>query len=200
MKKLLIASHNLAKVSDYTEILNNHPFTLITLNDLNITQLADEPGEDFQANSLYKAKFYSNLSGFITLADDGGLEIPKINNYPGVKTRRWESEKPLTDKELINKILKKLEKYSGNDRKAVLKTVVTIYNPANGNYLQASGSIEGEITKQPSAINQAGYPIRSIFFVTKAGKYLSEFNKKEKSLYNHRLLAVKQLIKDINSL
>ncbi len=200
MKKLLIATHNLAKVSDYTEILNNHPFTIITLNDLNITQQADEPGENFQDNSLYKAKFYGNLSGYLTLADDGGLEIPILNNYPGVRTRRWESENPLNDEELIDKILKKLKKYNGKDRKAILKTVVTIYNPDNGKYLQAIGSIEGEITKQPSAIKQPGYPIRSIFFVTKAGKYLSDFNKKEKTLYNHRLVAVKQIIKEINSL
>lgn len=200
MKKLLIATHNLAKISDYTEILSNHPFTLLSLQDLNITQHAEEPGEDFSANSLYKAKFYSNLSGFLTLADDGGLEIPKLGNYPGVKTRRWESDNPLNDEQLIAKILKKMENFSGNDRKAVLKTVITIYNPDNGKYLQATGMIEGEIGKTMPKKIQSGYPIRSIFFISKAGKYLSELTKKEKSIYNHRLLAVKQIIKDINSL
>lgn len=200
MKKLLIATHNLAKISDYLEILSNHPFTLVTLKDLNIKQSADEPGEDFQTNSLYKAKFYSNLSGLMTLADDAGLEIPKLGNFPGVKTRRWESNQPLTDEELVEKIMKKLEKFSGSERKAILKTVVTIYNPDNGKYLQAIGTIEGEIAKQPSNKKQPGYPIRSIFFVNKAGKYLSELTKKEKTIYNHRLSAVKQLIKEINSL
>lgn len=200
MKKLLIASHNLAKVSDYLEILKNYPFALVTLKDLNINQVADEPEDDFYANSLYKAKFYANLSGFITLADDSGLEIPVLGNFPGVKTRRWESNKPLTDIELVKKIMKKMEKYSENDRKAVLKTVVTIYNPVNGKYLQASGVIEGEIGKLPSTEIQTGYPIRSIFFISKAGKYLSELTKKEKSIYNHRLIAVKKLIKEINTL
>ncbi len=200
MKKILIASHNLAKISDYTEILSQHPFTIVTLADLNITQTADEPGDSFAANSLYKAKFYANLSGFLTLADDGGLEIPKLDNFPGVKTRRWGSDRVLTDEELIKKILEKMKNYNTSDRQAVLKTVVTIYNPDTTRYLQATGQIEGEITKEPSVKVQPGYPIRSVFFVGKAGKYLSEFNKKEKKLYNHRLNAVKQLIKDINSL
>ncbi len=200
MKKLLIATHNLGKISDYTEIFRNHPFDLLTLKDLNITQQAEEFGENFEENSLYKAKFYGNLSGFLTLADDGGLEIPILDNYPGVKTRRWESDKPLTDEQLVEKILKKLEKYNSKDRRAILRTVITIYNPDNGKYLQATGTIEGEIAKQISNNVQPGYPIRSIFFISKAGKYLSELTKKEKNIYNHRLIAVKKIIKEINTL
>jgi XTP/dITP diphosphohydrolase len=197
MKKIVIGSHNLGKISEFKEIFAKAPLLVTSLEELNIKQIPDEIGETFAANSLLKAKFFANLTALPVLADDGGLEIPVLNNYPGVKTRHWESKIPLTDNELVEKILFKLKKYSGNDRKANLKTVITVYNPLTDKYLQAEGILEGEIAQAPCKNMPAGYPIRSILFIPKAGKFYSQFTKRDKLKYSHRHQIIAEILKDI---
>jgi len=200
MNKLLIATHNIAKLNDFKELLKNYPWQLVSLDDLNIKQIAEEQATSFEENSLQKAKFYAHLSGLLTLADDSGLEIPYLGNFPGVKTRRWETDEPLDDNQLVNKILEKMSGLTGKDRLAKLKTVITVYNPSNQNYLQAEGEIVGEIATQLAKQTLPGYPIRSIFFVSKVGKYYIEFTKADRTKFNHRGEAIKKLIPKINTL
>jgi len=200
MKKIVIGSHNLSKISGFKEIFSKTSITLVTLQELSIEQIPEEIGKTFAENSLLKAKFYANLSGLPALADDGGLEIPILKNYPGVKTRRWDTDKILSDKELVEKIFFKLSTYKGQDRKAFLKTAITVYNPISGNFIQKEGFIEGEITNTLTEKIENGYPIRSIFYIPKAGKLYSQFNKRDREKYNHRKQILKEMIKDINSL
>lgn len=200
MKKIVIGSHNLSKISEFKEIFSKTSITLVTPQELNIEQIPEEIGNTFAENSLLKAKFYANLSGLPALADDGGLEIPILQNYPGVKTRRWDTDKILSDMELVEKIFLKLSTYKGQDRKAFLKTVITVYNPTSGSFIQKEGFIEGEITNTLTEKIENGYPIRSIFYIPKAGKLYSQFNKRDREKYNHRKQILKEMLKDINSL
>lgn len=200
MKKLLFATHNKGKLHDCKEILGELHFTVRSLEDLNITQKAEETSATFAENSLLKAKFYANLSGILTLADDGGLEIPILNNLPGVHTRRWESDETLTDKQLIDKILEKLKGYQNEKRQAFLKTVITIYNPSNGEHIQTTGQIEGRITESLEMEVVPGYPIRSIFYVPQAGKIFGQFNKTDKLKYNHRRQAINNIKSELINL
>ncbi len=201
MRKLLIASHNQGKINDFFEIMEEFSFDLTSLSDLGINQEVDEDGETFAENSLKKAKIYAHLSGLLTLADDGGLEIPALNNAPGVKTRRWESDRPLTDQELVEKILTKMEGLSGKERLAYLKTIITIYDPKTNEYLQTEGVIEGEIiTTMPDKIS-VGYPVRSIFYLPEFNKTYDQLTKLERDKINHRRQAIlnikSQLVKFI---
>ncbi len=201
MRKLLIASHNQSKIHDFFEIMKDFSFELTDLAELGINQEVEEDGETFSENSLKKAKIYAHLSGLLTLADDGGLEIPALDNAPGVRTRRWESNRPLTDQELVEKILMKMDGLTGDQRLAYLKTVITIYDPKTNEYLQTEGAVEGKIvTEMPDKIS-VGYPVRSIFYLPEFDKTYDQLTKLERDKINHRRKAIanikSQLVKFI---
>ena len=73
--KLLIATTNQGKIQEYKHLLQDVPFELLTLKDLNILEEPEETGSTFKENAILKAKFYFQKSGIVTLADDAGLEI-----------------------------------------------------------------------------------------------------------------------------
>src|SRR3989344_5109954 len=92
MKTLLIATHNTAKLKELKlglRDLEKQGVKIITLNDLKISKNPEETGKTFRENAILKAKFYADLTNLPTIADDGGIIIPLLNNEPGVKSRRW---------------------------------------------------------------------------------------------------------------
>lgn len=193
MRKFLIASHNQGKINDFYEILKNFSFELTDLSEVGITQSVDEDGDTFEDNSLKKAKVYAHLSGLLTLADDGGLEIPVLNNEPGVHTRRWESEHPLSDRELIEKIITKMKPYQGDERLAYLRTVITIYDPKSNYFIQTEGKIEGKIIEEIPDNICVGYPVRSIFYLPSLDKTYAQLTKLEREKINHRRQALESI-------
>ena len=193
MSKLLIATHNKGKLMDFKNLLESFGFELISLADANIDQEADENADTFEENSYNKAKFYAHLSGVLTLADDGGLEIAALDNKPGVHTRRWESETPLTDKELIDKILDKMKDLKKDERQAVLRTVITVYDPETSNHVQTEGVINGSIVDALDLDIIEGYPVRSLFYIPQIAKVYGELSLTEKDSVNHRKMALEKI-------
>ncbi len=193
MRKFLIATHNKGKLIDFKNLLESFGFELVSLSDLNISQVEEENGDTFEENSFNKAKFYAHLSGVLTLSDDGGLEITALDNKPGVHTRRWESETPLSDKELIDKILDKMKNLKADERVAVLRTVITIYDPKTSDYIQTEGLIEGTIVEDLDKDIIDGYPVRSLFYIPQIGKVYGELSLAEKTTVNHRKIALEKI-------
>ena len=88
MKNILVATHNPAKLEELRfglKKLEELGITLLSLNDVGVEKEPEETGKTFEENSLLKAKFYSNLTGLPTIADDGGLVIPYLNNGSQIK-------------------------------------------------------------------------------------------------------------------
>lgn len=199
--KILIATHNKAKLAEIRTGLKEvvqKKISIVSLGDLDISDVPEEIGNTFQENSFLKAKYYALLSGLLTIADDGGLIIPILGNQPGVKSRRWPGYEA-TDKELIIFTLNKLLSYKGIDRKAYLQTCITFYDPKNHSSFNETEKIEGTIALKESGKTTGGYPYRSLFIVSANGKYYDELSKKEHKEINHRLKALKRLVKKIES-
>jgi XTP/dITP diphosphohydrolase len=165
MKKLLIATNNPGKVKEYKELLKDLPLKLVSLKDLGIKDKVNESGKTFEENAIKKAKFYSRLSGFLTLADDGGLEIDYLNGEPGVNSRRWPGYEA-TDKELIDFCLKKLEGVPWQKRKAQLRVIIALAIPGK-EVLTFEGKLRGIILTKPRGKLIPGYPFRPIFLSSK---------------------------------
>ena len=87
MKKILIATHNDGKLAMIKELFPE--FMILSLNDLEYFIEPDETGETFEENAIIKAKFYHQNLNEICIADDAGICIPVLNNFPGVRTKRW---------------------------------------------------------------------------------------------------------------
>lgn len=201
-KKILIATHNQAKLAELKIGLHqfeNRGFKLLTLNDVGVENDPEETGTTFKENSLLKAKYYANLTNLPTLADDGGLTIPYLNNEPGVKSKRWLGREA-TDLELIGHALHNLRGCMGTKRTAFLQTCLCFYDPKTKHKLVESEKIKGHIAEKSSDKPTHGYPYRAIFIVDKFNKYYDDLTEEEHLNVNHRLIALKRLTKKIEDL
>ena len=199
MKKLLIATTNPGKLKEIKNALIDLPLKLLTLKNLQIIDEVIEDGQTFEENAIKKAWFYSQKSGLITIADDGGLEIDALNGEPGVKSKRWaDGQENPTDERLIEYTLDRLKKIPKEKRGAQLRTVVALAFPS-GEIFTSEGKIRGMIAEKPAEKWTRGYPYRALLYLPQIKKFYNEeeLNKKERKKYAHRVQALKKLRKII---
>lgn len=198
IKKLLIATNNPAKLREYKELLRDLPLKIVSLKDLRIEKKINENGKTFEENAIKKAKFYSELTGLPTLADDGGLEIDYLKGEPGVKSHRWLGYEA-SDQELIDFALKKLKGVPWRKRGAQFRVIVALAIPEKGVFT-FEGKKRGIILTKPRGKIISGYPYRSIFYLPKFRKSFNQLNFKEEVKISHRKRPVKKLISILKNL
>ena len=86
--KLLIASHNEGKISEFRELLGLLKIDISSSKELKLPEPVED-GQTFEDNALIKAKSASNLSNLISLSDDSGIEIDALDKQPGIYSARW---------------------------------------------------------------------------------------------------------------
>jgi XTP/dITP diphosphohydrolase len=195
MNRLLIATTNPGKLGEIKEFLSDVPLKLVGLKDVGITDAPDETGISFEENAIIKAKFYAKESGLPTLADDGGLEIDALGGEPGVKSHRWVyGDRENTDEELIQYTLDRMKGVKDDNRGAQLRLVLALVLP-DGAVLKSEEKVRGVIPKKPSDARHAGFPYRSLLFLTEIHKFYNhdELTETETETYNHRKKALEIL-------
>ncbi|CAF5162842.1 unnamed protein product, partial [Rotaria sp. Silwood1] len=90
--KLLIASNNIHKVNEISEILAPLGIKLLSLKDFPTFPEVKETGTTLEENSLIKAKAIYDKFNITTLADDTGLFVDALNGEPGVYSARYAGE------------------------------------------------------------------------------------------------------------
>ena len=87
INKIVLGTNNEGKVREIRKLLPKR-LNIDTPKRRNISS-PKETGSTFLENSLIKAKYFSNKTGEISLADDSGLEINVLNKKPGIYSARW---------------------------------------------------------------------------------------------------------------
>src|SRR5258706_2283452 len=105
MQKLLIATHNPAKLYELKNFFSDLSLELVSLTDVGITEDIEEDGKTYQENSQKKALFYAKKSNLPAISDDGGIEIAALDNAPGVHSKRWLGD-TATEKDLVTHMQK----------------------------------------------------------------------------------------------
>jgi len=201
-QKILIATTNQAKLEEIRQFLSDIPITCVGLRDVGITDSVEETGKTFEENAILKARFYAQLSGLPTLADDGGLEIDALNGEPGIHSHRWiHKDQEDEDEELIAYTIQKLRGLPRVKRGGQLRVVVALALP-NGDVHISEGIIRGIIAEKPSSYRQKGFPYRSLLYLPKLKKFYNhdELAKEENNAYNHRRKAIEKLKPYISNL
>lgn len=202
MKRLLVATHNPAKIKEIKSGLKefvSRGIELFTLNDVRVEEEPEETGVTFKENAYLKARFYSEKSGLPSLSDDGGLVIPFLNNEPGVKSSRWLGRKA-TDEELISYTLKRLSGIPRDKRSAYLELFLCFYDPSTKKSIFENERINGHIASKPYKKFEKGFPYRALFVVDKFKKYYDDLTPDEHDIVNHRLIALKRLTNKLKDL
>lgn len=188
MQQLLIATKNPGKFAEMKAILDDLPLEILGLADLRIEDDFEEKEGSFEENASGKAKFFYDLGGILTLADDSGIEIPVLEGEFGVKTRRWGGEN-VSDEEWVSKFLKKMEEFpSEEQRSAKFICLAAIIGDEIEKLFR--GEAKGVITKGLEAQIIPGIPLSSCFRPEGFDKVYAALTPEEKGQISHRGLAV----------
>jgi non-canonical purine NTP pyrophosphatase (RdgB/HAM1 family) len=190
---LLIATTNAGKLSEIGPLLEGvtiagAPVVLRTLADRPSLEAPEETGETFAENARLKALYYAEATGFLTVAEDSGLEIDALGRAPGIESARFGGVSSSYPEKfaLIYKELA-LRHAAGS----VARFVCALTVAEGGRVLfEARGTIEGLIAPYPTGDGGFGYD--PIFFYPPFGCTLAEAGARKSSV-SHRGAAFRQL-------
>jgi XTP/dITP diphosphohydrolase len=184
--QLLFASHNQGKLTEAQQILTDTGCEVISLDQLKIAEDVEETGSTMEANAQLKAEYFAHASSLLTVADDSGLEILALDNWPGVKSHRIVDG---SDAERVAFVLAKMENLA--DRRAQFKTVLCLVDPQTENSQFFEGLIKGKIATHPSG--NAGFGYDPIFVPDGYDQPFAELGLEVKNQISHRKQALEKL-------
>lgn len=186
--KLLVATNNAHKIHEYEEMFNPLGIEVVSPKSLGIVEDPLEDGDSYEANSLIKAKALQKYVDFPIIADDSGLNVVALNNFPGIYSSRFASENG--GNALANpKLIEMLKPYK--DKSAFFTCVITLLNVKN-KPIQFKGICPGKILDKP--LGDGGFGYDPIFYSTEANICFGIASEEIKNKYSHRAKALEQLI------
>lgn len=184
--KLIFATNNKHKIREIASLLDDS-YTVLGLNNVDISEDIPEDGNTLTENALHKARYVYDRTGMNVFADDTGLEVDELNGAPGVHSARFAGENKDPDAN-ITKLLGLLD--GKINRKARFRTVIAlIFNKKE--YL-FEGTVEGEIIDARRGTEGFGYD--PVFLAEGYERTFAEIPLSEKNSISHRARAVRKLI------
>ena len=166
---------------------------LVSLKEIGHFEDLEETQATLEGNSLQKARFISDKYKIDCFSEDSGLEVPALNNEPGVYSARYAGPRR-NDRDNIDLLLKNLQDQV--DRSARFKTVITLI--INKKEYQFTGIVRGKIISSPRGENGFGYD--PVFVPEGEIRTFAEMALDEKNQISHRSKATHQLKDFLNSL
>ena len=200
MKKLLIATNNKGKVKELRELLKDTGLELITPADINLILEVEEDGQTYSENAARKAIAFTHASGFISLADDSGLEVDALDGAPGLHSARYGPSltlPPFSEKmggdgggwKDADRRAYLLENLKDKPRPWTARFHATIAISVSGeNVYIAEGNCYGEII--PDERGTSGFGYDPVFYFPEFKKTMAEMDMEEKNRLSHRAVAV----------
>ena len=187
---MIFATNNKGKLRELKEIFGDK--NIISLKEIGVNIDVVEDQNSFYGNARKKAIEVFNLVKIPVIADDSGLCINALNDFPGVMTHRFLGANK-TDKEINDALIKACNNLK--DRSAKVVCSLVYYDGVNE--VVETGEINGNITLEARGINGFGFdPI----FELDDGRTLAELDSDTKNICSARYLAAKKLKKSLNKL
>lgn len=188
--QLLIATHNPGKFEEIRAMLHGFGGDCVSLAELGIAVDFPEDGSGFEENALGKARFYHELSGLPTVADDSGIFVEALARELGVKTRRWGAGQEASDEAWLDFFMQRMA--SEENRNARFVCAAAFFDgTAEKVFL---GETLGEITATVEVPVKAGVPLSSVFKPAGCATVSSALSMEEKNRLSHRGKAFAQLL------
>lgn len=182
MVRLLIATANEGKLREYAELLAG-----LGLELEGRPPGVDESGQTYEANAALKAEAVATAARLPTLADDTGLEIEALDDFPGLRSARL-APTPEERNRLV------LERLAGVPRPWRARFVCALALACPGRPVRLfRGERAGEVVEPPPA-NGGGFGYDPVFLVPEAGLRFAQMDPPEKNRWSHRGAAVRTLL------
>ena len=200
--KILIATGNKGKLKEISNLLSEINIGAIGTSDYDLPE-PEEDGQDFEQNSLIKAKYYADKTNLISLADDSGLCVDLLDGKPGIYSARWAMEEIIDEKtgvkvkkqnfnlafaKIAEELRRKNINIADNQVKAHFICNLTIFNPKTRKHFSFEGRIDGTLTTPAKGENGFGYDPIFIANILK-NKTFGEISIEEKEKISHRSVA-----------
>ena len=199
MIKIAVASMNVHKVKELSQMINIDGIELVSLRELGFDGDIVEDGKTFEENALIKARFVCEKYGIPAIADDSGLCVDYLDGAPGIYSARYASTDGhnATDSENVEKLLCELEGVPAEKRTARFICAMALVLP-DGRTKGVVGKCEGVITEKVHGNGGFGYD--PVFYVEQFGKTFGETTENEKNTISHRCNAVKLIKKELSEI
>jgi len=188
MFELVVATNNAHKVKEYQEMFSGYDIKFHSMKDLGIVCNPEENGKTYEENSLIKASALAKLTKLPVIADDSGLNVVALNNFPGIYSSRY-ADSYGGNKVANLELIKKLKPYE--DKSAFFACLITLMN-VEEKPVQFKGICRGKILDKP--VGEGGFGYDPIFYSEEAKIAFGEASPEIKNKYSHRAKAVSQLI------
>ncbi|MFT5156751.1 MAG: XTP/dITP diphosphohydrolase [Bacteroidia bacterium] len=184
--KLIFATHNQNKAAEIQELLSNN-FEVLTLNQLGYFNEIVEDAATLEGNASIKSKTVFHKFGLAVFADDTGLEVPALNNEPGVYSARYAGEQKNSN-DNMNLLLTKLK--GKQNRSANFRTVISFIWKGEEHLFE--GRVDGQISETKSGT--AGFGYDPIFIPDGFTISFAEMAKEDKNSISHRGQAIAKMV------
>jgi XTP/dITP diphosphohydrolase len=195
--KIVLATGNKGKLTEFQHLLELLPFDILPQSDFEIPE-AVEDGLSFVENALIKARHASRLTDLPAIADDSGLEVDALNGAPGIYSSRFSGENA-TDQQNNLRLLSLLQEVPREQRTARFHCLLVYLRHAEDpTPLICQGTWEGLIGFIPEGDNGFGYD--PLFYIPELGCTSAQLGKEEKNRISHRAKAMALLQERLVSL
>lgn len=188
-KRILIGTNNPSKLALMRRYTEADGVECISPAELGLQVEPQETARDAAGNALEKALAFHRASGLPVLAQDSGLvftELPMDHpDQPGVHVRRPENHPPLTeDEDMLNYYMDVAHRHGG--RLLAAWQYAWCFLQDEGHYALYADSEDvmsrhaAWMLDKPCAARQPGWPLNSLMFSEKTGKYWAESTAEER--------------------
>lgn len=192
LKKLVIASSNKGKLSEFSALLGSFRINILPQSHFDVPEV-DEPHPTFIENALVKARQACHYTGLPALADDSGICVNALDGAPGVLSARYAGE-PKSDQRNNQKLIEKLR--DASDRGAYYYCVIVLLQHAEDpRPIIAEGLWRGEIIMTPRG--EGGFGYDPYFLIPELKKTAAELQPDIKNKISHRGKALASLIENL---
>jgi XTP/dITP diphosphohydrolase len=191
LDKIVLASSNDAKIAEIKAILGD--IEAVPHQELFGKIDIIETGNTFKENARIKAESVSEKTDLPVIADDSGLVIPALGDFPGVKSHRFFDESGGAEGAFAE-LAKRLQ---GKDHGAYFVSSIAFARKGLPTKF-ATGEIHGFLTFPPRGNGGFGYD--PIFVPNGSGSTLAELGEDFKTKFGHRAAALRKLASYIESL
>lgn len=189
MARLVIGTGNPGKLTEIKTILGSIPHELLSLNDFDHLIAPFEESATYKENAITKAKSYARQTGFLTLADDSGLEVEALEGAPGILSARYAGE-GASDAERRALLLNELARSGSQVRTARFVCAVAIAHPDQTVINVAEAICVGRIAT--AARGASGFGYDPLFIPDGHGMTFAELEESVKNQISHRGKALAQ--------